>query len=158
MHRNMFIPTLFNDKLVVDVVINDHQQMRSCGQVSCTCLIWSCKIGFIKRYENYEITSSRESEKCKPAMMTCLNFAITTESRAHLWSLGGTSTFWLCPPPRSVFATLGAKNWALAVVMSFHISPFKPGSGVIYPIVPTLHSFKSQPGRLVTKIPEGCVS
>ena len=39
MHRNMFIPTLFSDKLVVDVVINDHQQMQSCGQASCTCLI-----------------------------------------------------------------------------------------------------------------------
>ena len=25
MHRNMFIPTLFTEKLVVDVVINDHQ-------------------------------------------------------------------------------------------------------------------------------------
>jgi hypothetical protein len=26
MHRNIFIPTLFTEMLVVDVVINDHQQ------------------------------------------------------------------------------------------------------------------------------------
>ena len=28
-HRNMFVPTLFIEKLVVDVVINDHQQRHA---------------------------------------------------------------------------------------------------------------------------------
>ena len=29
MHKNMFIPTLITEKLVVDVVINDHQQRHA---------------------------------------------------------------------------------------------------------------------------------
>ena len=41
MHRNMFIPTLFIKKLVVDVVINNHQQPPTSNK---------CKI-----YEQHEL-------------------------------------------------------------------------------------------------------
>ena len=33
-HRNMFVPTLFIEKLVVDVVINDHQHIEMLVGVS----------------------------------------------------------------------------------------------------------------------------
>ena len=32
MHRNIFIPTIFTEKLVVDVVINNHQQLPTSNQ------------------------------------------------------------------------------------------------------------------------------
>ena len=53
-----------------------------------------------------------------------LAFVIGAESCVHLWCHGCTLSFKLCPPPRSEFATLGAKNlstWGCTLLWSFCI-------------------------------------
>jgi hypothetical protein len=123
--------------------------------ICCTWLILSCKRGFLKRYEHYELISSGGREKCKPVLTTCISYVCGTESRVHMWSHGSTLSFRLSSPPMLRFCDSWCRKLTSKIVVSFDLSPLMPRSGSFHPVVPTLRSFESQPERLVTKIPEG---